>query len=62
MLSNFKFQFCWFLISSEDSETNYFLSNIPNNRCAEIGFSLGFKAKKSSVAFGIRNEESSLVA
>ena len=62
MLSHCKFQFCKFLIRSEDSATNSLLSNIPSNRCAEIGFLLGLKAKKSSVAFGIIKEESSLVA
>ena len=38
------------------------LLNIPTNPCAEIGFPLGLIAKKSSVTFGIRKEESSLVA
>ena len=52
----------WFLISSEDSEIKSLLSNIPTNPCAEIGFPLGLMAKKSSVAFDIRKEESSLIA
>ena len=62
MLSQCKFQFCGFLIISEDSKTNSLLSNVPTNRYAETGFPLGLTAKKSSVAFGIGNEESSQVA
>ena len=57
-----KISILWVLTSADDSATKSLLLNIPTNPFAEIGFPLGLTAKKSSVAFGMRKEESSLFA